>query len=142
MGYTHYYRGQNVTLTPAIVTDINAIIVGAMARGISIRNGLGEGEPIVNETEVIINGDASAGEDYETFSIESGVDHNGLSSFCKTARKPYDAVVGAILLRLHETDPDFQFSSDGSFEDEEDWGGPRSLYFQVFGEEAQSFETV
>jgi len=140
MGYTHYFRGQNVTITPELVTDINNIIVGAMARGISIRNGLGEGEPIVNETEVILNGDASEDEDYETFSFTSGETTGGLASFCKTARKPYDAVVGAILLRLHETIPGFEFSSDGSFEEDSDWGKAKSLYLQVFGEEARTFE--
>jgi hypothetical protein len=128
MGYTHYFRGW-VTLNDELIADINEIIKNSTAR---IRNGLGEDEPIVTLDEVLINGDADEDLDHETLQLVPGVNH---SNFCKTARKPYDEVVGAILLRVSAKNSRFKVSSDGNWTNG-DWDEPRALYARTFGEEA------
>lgn len=129
MGYTHYWEGP-VTLTAETVLDVKAIIAKS---GVSIKGPLGEGEPIVNETEILFNGDEALDEDYETFAIESD---NGAWACCKTrGDKPYDAVVGAVLLRLADLNGTFKVSSDGEF-DTEDWDPARKLYEKTFGHPA------
>jgi hypothetical protein len=96
-----------------------------------IRGGLGEGKPMINESEVWFNGDAKKGLDHETFGIRwfpSGGEERG---FCKTARKPYDLLVCFSLLAFkHAFDnPDiFTFSSDG---DNSEWETARNLYMDI-----------
>jgi hypothetical protein len=56
--------------------------------------------------------------------------------FCKTARKPYDAVVTACLILLKQTYGDaVEVSSDGSWSE---WQDGRDLYAKVFGVEARA----
>ena len=50
-------------------------------------------------------------------------------SFCKTARKEYDAVVTAILILAHYTFPNFALSSDGEWSD---WEEGRDLFTHTF----------
>jgi hypothetical protein len=60
-----------------------------------VKGANGFGRPIVDNSEIIFNGDASKGDSHETFVLtlyESG------SKFCKTARKPYDRFVKAVLV--------------------------------------------
>jgi hypothetical protein len=98
-----------------------------------IRGGLGEGIPMINESQVWFNGDAKKGLDHETFDIKwypyEGID-NG---FCKTARKPYDILVCVSLLAFkHAFDnPDvFTFSSDG---DNAEWEEAKDLFTRITG---------
>ena len=94
----------------------------------TLKGGLGEGEPIFNETEIWFNGDEKKGLDHETFGItwkgEGGFD------FCKTARKPYDLAVCFCLLSFHNHFPReiFQLSSDGG---EEEWQKALDLYNEI-----------
>jgi hypothetical protein len=96
-----------------------------------IRGGLGEGKPMINESEVWFNGDGKTGMDHETFGIRwfpSGGEVNG---FCKTARKPYDILVCVSLLAFKHAFNDsdvFSFSSDG---DNADWEDARNLYMDI-----------
>jgi hypothetical protein len=99
---------------------------------ISIKGGLGEGEPIFNETEIWFNGDEKLGNDYETFSI-NWKDMEAFG-FCKTARKPYDLFVCLSLLSFTEHFPSdvFTLSSDG---DAEEWQDAVDLYNKITGKE-------
>jgi hypothetical protein len=77
--------------------------------------------------------------DYEKVQGEKGLRW----AFCKTARKPYDAAVGAVLIRAKAIFGNAaDISSDGRFDDESDdyatWAGARRLYRSVFGEEGTS----
>ncbi len=98
-----------------------------------IRGGLGEGKPMINESEVWFNGDAKTGTDHETFGIRwypSGGEERG---FCKTARKPYDILVCVSLLAFkHAFDNPvvFTFSSDG---DNAEWEEAKDLFTRIVG---------
>lgn len=105
-----------------------------------ICGGMGEGKPIINESEVWFNGDASQGLDHETFSLHWNrpTYHGKWNDFCKTARKPYDIVVCFTLLLFAEIFPEaFHFSSDGGMEDDE-WQRAVELYEAFTGFEAKT----
>lgn len=142
MGYTHYYRGF-VTIREDLLDDVEAIINASSTR---IRNWEGEEEPELTSTLISLNGDEATGGAHETLRIE-GYDteteknRNGVNrGFCKTARKDYDEVVGAILLRTAFYNRGFKVSSDGDWA--EDWAAPRALYERVFGVEAKRPDEV
>jgi hypothetical protein len=95
-----------------------------------IRGGLGEGTPMINESQVWFNGDAKKGLDHETFGIK-WFDNQRTHDFCKTARKPYDLLVCVSLLAFkHAFDNPvvFRFSSDG---DNAEWEDARNLYMDI-----------
>jgi hypothetical protein len=105
-----------------------------------ICGGHGIGKPIITETEVWFNGDASQGLDHETFSIHwSRPNFMGeWSDFCKTARKPYDVVVCFSLLIFAEIFPEaFEYHSDGGMRDEE-WQRAVELYEAYTGFKAKT----
>ena len=127
MGYTHYWRFHKDRMTTKelresfkLVSEEIKQLHEALPKDIVIRGGMGEGEPIINESEIWFNGDEEKGEDHETFCIEWKGE--GGFSFCKTARKPYDLLVCASLLSFHNhfSRDVFQLSSDGSGEDWQD----------------------
>ena len=98
-----------------------------------IRGGLGQGTPMINESEVWLNGDEKTGMDHETFGIRwfpSGGKERG---FCKTARKPYDILVCVSLLAFKRAfdNPDvFTFSSDGN---NAEWEEAKDLFTRITG---------
>ena len=109
-------------------------------RSILIKGGLGEGMPIINETEVWFNGESKLDMDHETFSI-NWKDEKAFD-FCKTARKPYDLLVCLCLLSLlnHYGSEIFQLSSDG---DASEWQEAVDLYNEVTGKGISNpFETA
>jgi hypothetical protein len=60
-----------------------------------VKGGDGTGRPVIDNSDIIFNGDRAKEEDHETFQLtkcDSG------HQFCKTARKPYDRYVKAILV--------------------------------------------
>lgn len=75
--------------------------------------------PIINEKDVIFNGD---GEDaYDTFHISRVVQKQSMTGlpdgfgFCKTNRKPYDSSVVACLVFIHNQNRNrFDIRSDGN----------------------------
>jgi hypothetical protein len=98
-----------------------------------IRGGLGEGSPMINESEVWFNGDEKTGMSHETFGIRWFPSGGEVKGFCKTARKPYDILVCVSLLAFkHAFDnPDvFSFSSDG---DNSDWKEAKDLFTRITG---------
>lgn len=98
-----------------------------------IKGGLGEGRPMINESQIWFNGDAKTGMDHETFSIQwypsGGID----KGFCKTARKPYDLLVCVSLLAFKKAFDDykvFHFSSDG---DNSEWETAKDVFTRIVG---------
>lgn len=109
-------------------------------RSILIKGGLGEGMPIINETEVWFNGESKTDMDHETFCVSwnAGMDFD----FCKTARKPYDLLVCLSLLSFlnHYGSEIFQLSSDG---DASEWQEAVDLYNDITGKGISNpFETA
>ena len=78
-----------------------------------VKGGNGTGRPIVNMGTIVFNGTDS----YETFSLNRiGNDYE----FCKTAEKPYDRYVKAVLVIANFYAPNaLTVSSDGN--DPNDW---------------------
>jgi hypothetical protein len=109
-------------------------------KSIIIKGGLGEGMPIINETEIWFNGESKLYMDHETFCVSWKGDRD--FNFCKTAQKPYDLLVCLSLLSLlnHFGSEIFQLSSDG---DAEEWQEAVDLYNDVTGKGVSNpFETA
>jgi hypothetical protein len=131
-----------------LALDAKTICDYANANGIRIRNGNGEGEPEFTEFYFSINGDAEAftsdGRDlaHESFywagiptQSEWRKDDPDFFEFCKTAMKPYDAVVTAILIRAKSIYGScVRISSDGEWSE---WQAGRDMYEAIFGEVAE-----
>ena len=141
MGYTHYwtYNPNEILNTEelrrkfrvAVQTIDQAHKIIKKRKYCVIRGGLGEGTPMINESQVWFNGDEKKGMDHETFDIKWFPSGGSVNGFCKTARKPYDILVCVSLLAFkHAFDnPDvFTFSSDG---DNEDWEDAKNLYTDI-----------
>lgn len=119
MGYTHYWQALR-NVKPAewrqIVAATTAIIELAERAGIPIRGP--EGRWQADKDRISLNGDA--GDAHEPFNLTRDIRHGG-SNFCKTACKPYDIVVVAILCSLNKLAPGaFTMSSDGTAEEWQD----------------------
>lgn len=114
MGYTRYWKRTEKRITQEFVDDVNKILKDCEKKGIRIRDGWGENEPIVTLDDIVINGNAEKGLDHETFGI-----HNEPSDFefCKTARKPYDYAVREILNKAKEYGLVSNVSSDDAEQD-------------------------
>lgn len=147
MGYTHYFRydpqaESYVAAWPTMLDDARKIVAAA---NVPLTGGVGRGEPEFNERWIWLNGVGNDG--HETFLIHGPGEEAGKAiqdqrrwlgnidfvwQFCKTAQKPYDLVVTAILLRCAQLAPDaFTFSSDGNWD--EDWLPGRALVRELFG---------
>jgi hypothetical protein len=115
MGYTHYWTptkpltSTSFARIKAAAEQIVAIAQSELEIGIGDGHGYKDTKPDFGEAHFALNG---LGDDaHETFYIQGDV--NGFT-FCKTAQKPYDVVVTAILsLCEHYTDGTFGVSSDG-----------------------------
>ena len=134
MGYTHYWTITK-ELTPAQFKEwtngVKAIVETATEAGIALGNGLGFDAPNIDETLVAFNGVGEGG--HETFGIRLG--DEGFD-FCKTAEKPYDAVVTASLIHAKKIFGDaIEISSDGNWHD---WDSGKVLYETVFDIQPES----
>lgn len=146
MGYTHYLEFKK-TYTDDQWTDFvntakrlyhalpaNTDTAGGcyLDQPLSICGGYGNGEPVIGqptewsngEPVVWFNGDEKDGMDHETFCI---VKNKKEWSFCKTARKPYDLLVCAILLAAR----DYLGAEVGSDGDIEDWMPAIRFYLET-----------
>jgi hypothetical protein len=127
MGYTHYWTLEKPLtqgVFDAVRDRVKEIVETAREAGIPMETQFGI-------SHVAINGQAEGA--HETFSLHVG-DHD--FNFCKTAQKPYDSVVTAILILLkHEIDKDITITSDGTWND---WEGGRLLFETVFDEQPES----
>jgi hypothetical protein len=120
MGYTHYWQiGRPIEPQEwlAITQATHQIIDHAAALGIGVAGWNGEGEPVIGEGEIRLNG--ADDDNYETFAIIAN--EPTPFDFCKTGRRPYDAVVGAVLLACRRVLPPdaFALNSDGNWD--RDW---------------------
>ena len=85
----------------------------------------GTGAPIFSIDRICFNGDAEYEVDHETFLI--GPEETEWN-FCKTARKPYDLMVCAMLLLAHN-ELGYEISSDGDYDD---WKHSIDFYIDTF----------
>lgn len=113
MGYTMYFKvGGKVSdskwneFTERVKQIINV-------SGVDIRDGVGDGDPVINDKRISLNGDDEKGQAHEPFEIIRGSDD---SDFCKTAMKPYDCVVVASLMEGKRLGIIDSWSSDGDDE--------------------------
>ena len=110
MGYTRYWEQTGKPITQEFIDKINEILADCKSKGICIKDGNGENEPIVTMDKVIFNGNADKNLDHESFYISNGT--TGFQ-FCKTARKPYDYAVRQALKVAEEMGIITNVSSDG-----------------------------
>lgn len=166
MGYTHHYRfSKNPQLiengAEKFANAVNAakICIGRLPKRIyytkklyneatqafdikkkssyrlyPMRGGDGYGEPVFNPDFIYFNGDEEHKQGYETFYIDF---KNDFSTFCKTARQPYDvAVCIALLCFKHYFGDDFCLRSNGDMEKgEEGWRRAKKITDEYFAEE-------
>lgn len=116
MGYTHYWDGQGSKRDASKFANFAKVakraIELAISRGIELGDAWGENVPKIDDTIVAFNG---VGEDsHESCIIEP--EQTGFE-FCKTAYKPYDVVVVAVLVLYKHFFPEIVLSSDGELGD-------------------------
>ena len=111
MGYTRYWVRTDKKIDADFVIAVCEIIADCDKKGIKIRNGHGEGNPIVTLDKIAINGDRQYDLDHETLYFDNEKDD---FCFCKTARKPYDYAVRKILSYAQKNGFVRKVSSDGS----------------------------
>lgn len=127
MGYTHYWtqrRGYTAEQWEQICEDVAVILKDAQhVQGIALGDGVGEvgSSPVISGGCIHFNG--IAGDSHETFKIyrkrpkKEPYQSRCGSDFCKTARKPYDLAVTAILCYLATVAESHSVSSDGHGKD-------------------------
>lgn len=117
MGYTHYYQQGSIpsqALFDNFTYHVSELLEMAWDIDLDIS---------IEPDYLSINGVGD--ESHETFIIR----RKDLTwDFCKTARKPYDAVITAVLILARYTFPDFSVSSDGDWED---WSIGREIFTSV-----------
>lgn len=116
MGYTHYWTdfGGADTLPTEAVRLIKQVTDQAYRQGLIQREHDDSRPPRVAAQEVRFNGVGEEGHETFRYSTSPG-DEIG---FCKTARKPYDAVVMRVLLILGYYREGLTIRSDGEFDGE------------------------
>ena len=159
MGYTHYTDrivGNHGTaeMFGKLALDAKLICEHAQSIGIRLAGPFGEmgTSPEFTEGYFAFNGEDGPSGDlsHETFRWEANPvqpewrkDEDFYFDFCKTAQKPYDAVVTAILIRAKEIYGNLlRVTSDGEWAPDKlswgSWASGRELYEQIFKTEAPS----
>lgn len=115
MGFSHYLTPTKTATQEQweAFTKKAKEIIDAFGEPVYNWNGEEEGAEITNDM-IRLNGCAAKDEDHETFHIER---NSGTWDFCKTARKPYDTVVVALLIVGQAMGIIESWSSDGDEED-------------------------
>lgn len=129
MGYTHYWTPQPLDEEAwnRVAEVARRAIEEAKRDDIKVcyEFDLPSSEPLVSGETIRFNGPGDEG--HETFSVERS---GGAWDFCKTASKPYDTVVCAVLLALR--DEGYTVTSDGDMEpggeDRNGWANGIALY--------------
>lgn len=98
MGFTRYWNRTEKKINKDFVVKVCEVIADCDKKGIAIRNGWGEGNPIITLDCISLNGNSEHQLHHESFVINEEVGFN----FCKTARKPYDYAVREILKYAEE----------------------------------------
>ena len=155
MGYTHYWRFKNNTLSQTAMNKIAKdmrVIEKALSKGDVISETAGgsfDCSPVIlgdyggnsvgvvyhgNSTNTIEFGFNGMGElSHETFALNVGENE---WFFCKTSRKPYDLAVCLILLSVKYHLKSAKISSDG---DNEDWEPAFEMFNELFPNRNMSF---
>lgn len=118
MGYTHYHAQQRAFTAAEweLITQATHKILASQPKGL-ICGGNGEGEATVDTEEICFNGNNEDDQSHETFHITKR--KMGDFNFCKTAQKPYDTAVVAVLCVIHFYAPGvLEIGSDG---EQDDW---------------------
>lgn len=114
MGYTHYFPQQRA-FTGAEWDSITSFATALCASGAHILANWSGDEgtaPTINETEISFNGRGI--DSHESFRITKKCPKPGAFHFCKTAHKPYDSTVTALLTYVKGIAPGaLSISSDG-----------------------------
>jgi hypothetical protein len=122
MGYTHYFT-QHADFTADQWTRLQKEVQAIDEQAFDIAT-----ELEMDDTVICLNGVGA--DSHETLVIYRNVNRDSWD-FCKTAFKPYDSIVTAILLRLVYS-YNYTASSDGSWSD---WQDGRELYKATFNAE-------
>lgn len=114
MGYTHYFSSQrNFTDAEwAALTSITRKIVLSVKNSIPLAFECDDENtpPLIDNEQIRFNGVGDDG--HETFIVSKK--HSSDFNFCKTAQKPYDEVVVAVLCAANSIAPSaLDISSDG-----------------------------
>lgn len=133
MGYTHYWEIKEPIILSKEEWDKlkeTARLIFKECKAMNIKLCYDEDNksspPRVNNTEINFNGFKDLS--HETFILTPMI--NGFN-FCKTAKKPYDIAVTALLIYIHAHKPNIMIISDG---DSDDWVEGRKLLYKVTGE--------
>lgn len=114
MGYTHYWN-HTKPITPELIDAAKKILAKVQERGILLAFEYDHptDPPVANSEGIRFNGIGDEG--HETFHFRPGV----AFAFCKTACKPYDVVVVAMLATIDHLGL-AEVSSDGNVSDWQD----------------------
>ena len=137
MGYTHYFSKVGITRDDAVRFEMFAngartIIEYATTQDkIQLADGMGEKLGGWEVTDSVVSFNGYGADSHETFYWS--LDEKGFN-FCKTARKPYDAIVTACLIHLKECyGSAVDIGSDGDWSE---WRDGARLYRNALGLEA------
>tara|TARA_S200002703_G_scaffold120632_1_gene106449 strand:+ start:29 stop:412 length:384 start_codon:yes stop_codon:yes gene_type:complete len=125
MGYTHYIQPtRNLTDQEwaTLTAQVKQILDGST---VPLAGWDGTGKPEVSTERISFNGVND--DSHESCVINR--EETGFS-FCKTARKPYDYIVGAVYLAFQEIHGSSILSSDGDLNGEE-WLDARELFNRI-----------
>ena len=138
MGYTHYWNTKpelDKTQWAAFIDDVCKIYDVAKAHKIELQYEFDEPKPPIVDLNVVrFNGVGKDG--HETFLLDrkgrpSSSRPTECFGFCKTAQKPYDTAVTAVLIvAKHHFKDDIAVTSDGQ---DEDWEEGRQLCAKILG---------
>lgn len=110
MGYTHFWERKRELTEAEQIHLMSAIRSIVETTDVPLAGPMGVGEVEWNDGSVVLNG--LDDDSHETFSFPGG------RWFCKTAYKPYDEVVTAILIASYAICPGaFGYGSDGRGDD-------------------------
>ena len=150
MGYTHYwYRKPELNTAEQygrLALDAKLLFAEAKNRGLKIADWYGETLDAHELSEGRISFNGWRDESHESFiwdaipTLKDWDDNGETFDFCKTAHKPYDQLVTAMLLRAkyHYGDA-VRLASDGFLDN---WILGVNLYETVFGEAIPNTEIV
>lgn len=127
MGYAHTFQD---LLPSEQLAEIAAAVIEASPVRICGGPDGEHDDPVIEADYINFNGCGADGEDCEEFLLDGALD--GYSQYCKTARKPYDEVVVAVLVGaiVQGCEGAESIRSDG---DIGNWARGIELYEECFG---------
>ena len=126
MGYTHYWKTKRAFTEKEWAEMTKGTKKIIKESNVPIGDGMGEGQPIITDNAISLNGKGA--NSHETFYVSK---EPTKFDFCKTALKPYDVVVCAcLLLMMKILGNDAEVHSDGNMNGA-DWAKGRELFKKV-----------